>query len=405
MVTLPSIAVGELQRSSRDLDRMRERLELWLATKLPPDAAPVLRSLEGTSANGMSSETLLFDAEWTHDGARCLRRLVARVAPDSADVPVFPSYDLHRQYRAIGLIDQLTTVPVPPVWWSEPDPHALGAPFFVMGRIDGQVPPDVMPYNFGDCWLFDADPADQRRLQDATVAVLAELHAIDRPEERFDFLTHDTPGDTPLRRRVGHTRAWYDFAAAGLGRRSPLIERGFGWLDAHWPAEEGPTVACWGDSRIGNVMYRDFAPVAVLDWEMAALAPCELDVAWLIYGHRIFEDIANSMDLPARRRGRNVRVAHGSYAARPRVLRHLRRPPVRDRVPAHRAPAGPLRRGRRARRHRRPGDEPRAARTHAHGLLLELVGRADAPRAPGRVPDPPGPGVAALRGVERPELL
>jgi aminoglycoside phosphotransferase (APT) family kinase protein len=38
--------------------------------------------------------------------------------------------------------------------------------------------------------------------------------------------------------------------------------------------------------------------VAVLDWEMAALGPRELDVAWLIYGHRIFEDIAGSMDLP-----------------------------------------------------------------------------------------------------------
>jgi aminoglycoside phosphotransferase (APT) family kinase protein len=184
------------------------------------------------------------------------------------------------------------------VWWSEPDPGPLGAPFFVMGRVDGQVPPDVMPYNFGDSWLFGAGHADRRRLQDATVAVLAELHAIDRPEERFDFLTHDAPGDTPLRRRVGHTRAWYDFAAAGLGRRSPLIERCFAWLEAHWPTEEGTTVTCWGDSRIGNVMYRDFAPVAVLDWEMAALGPCELDVAWLIYGHRIFEDIAGSMGLP-----------------------------------------------------------------------------------------------------------
>ena len=34
----------------------------------------------------------------------------------------------------------------------------------------------------------------------------------------------------------------------------------------------------WGDSRIGNVMYRDFAPVAVLDWEMAPLGPRELDL-------------------------------------------------------------------------------------------------------------------------------
>jgi len=298
VVTLPSIAVEELQRSSRDLDRVRLRLEAWLATKLDPGAAPVIRSLEGTSANGMSSETLLFDAEWNDDGARRSQRLVARVAPDPGDVPVFPSYDLDRQYRAIRLVDELTTVPVPRVWWSEPDAGPLGAPFFVMGRVDGQVPPDVMPYNFGDSWLFDADPADQHRLQDATVGVLAELHAIDRAEERFDFLTPDAPGDTPLRRRVGHTRAWYDFAVAGLGRRSPLIERGFAWLDDRWPADEGATVVCWGDSRIGNVMYRDFAPVAVLDWEMAALAPRELDVAWLIYGHRIFEDIAHSMDLP-----------------------------------------------------------------------------------------------------------
>jgi aminoglycoside phosphotransferase (APT) family kinase protein len=298
VVTLPSIAVEELQRSSRDLEALRPRLEGWLATKLAPGATPVIRSLEGTSANGMSSETVLFDAEWTDDGARRTERLVARVAPDPADVPVFPSYDLDRQYRAIRLVDQLTTVPVPRVWWSEPDAGPLGAPFFVMARVEGEVPPDVMPYNFGDSWLFDADTSDQRRLQDATVAVLAELHAVDRARERFDFLTPDAPGDTPLRRRVGHTRAWYDFAAAGLGRPSPLIERGFAWLDAHWPADEGATVACWGDSRIGNVMYRDFTPVAVLDWEMAALGPRELDVAWLVYGHRIFEDIAGAMALP-----------------------------------------------------------------------------------------------------------
>ena len=54
----------------------------------------------------------------------------------------------------------------------------------------------------------------------------------------------------------------------------------------------------WGDSRIGNVMYRDFEPVAVLDWEMAGLATREVDLAWLIFIHRFFEDIATSMDLP-----------------------------------------------------------------------------------------------------------
>ena len=33
----------------------------------------------------------------------------------------------------------------------------------------------------------------------------------------------------------------------------------------------------WGDARIGNVLYDDFRPVAVLDWEMATLGPREMD--------------------------------------------------------------------------------------------------------------------------------
>ena len=52
----------------------------------------------------------------------------------------------------------------------------------------------------------------------------------------------------------------------------PLIERTFAALDKTRP-HEGPTVLNWGDSRIGNMMFHDFAPVAVLDWEMAALGP------------------------------------------------------------------------------------------------------------------------------------
>ena len=287
----------EMQRSSRDPNQLRDRLAGWLAARLPDGASPAIPELEATSANGMSSDTVLFRATWQEGGAAKDVRLVARIAPDGADVPVFPTYDLERQFRAIRLVGERSRVPVPEVWWSEPDTAALGAPFFVLERVDGQVPPDVMPYNFGDSWLFDADPADQRRLQDTTLEVLAELHALDTPEETFGFLAFDEPGDTPLRRHVAHARAWYDFAVAH-GPRSELIEAAFDWLDDHWPDDEGPTVVSWGDSRIGNVMYRDFRPVAVLDWEMAGLGPRELDVAWLLYAHRVFEDIAGTYGFP-----------------------------------------------------------------------------------------------------------
>src|SRR5437762_12432457 len=129
-----------------------------------------------------------------------------------------------------------------------------------------------MPYNFGDSWLFYATPQQQRTLQDSTVEVLANLHAIESAPERFAFLDYDRSlGDSPLRRRVANAKDWYEYAREG--HRSDVVERLFTWLDGHMPTDEGPTVVSWGDSRIGNVMYKDFRPSAVLDWEMACLGP------------------------------------------------------------------------------------------------------------------------------------
>ena len=164
-----------------------------------------------------------------------------------------------------------------------------------MDRVDGRVPPDVMPYNMGS-WLMDADLADQRRLEEASVAVLAALHAIDVASVDVGFLELDVPGESALRRHVQNQRHYYDWMRGE--RRHPLIEQTFDWLEAHWPEEEGAPVISWGDSRIGNMLYDGFTPVAVLDWEMAAIAPREVDVAWMIFIHVFFEDIAQMAGLP-----------------------------------------------------------------------------------------------------------
>lgn len=288
---------SDLQRSSRDLDAVRAGLRRALAAHLPDGADHDVGELTGTSATGMSSETLLFEATWVEAAGSRREELVARVAPDPADIPVFPGYDMAGQFQTIATVAELTDVPVPPPWWCEPDPAVIGSPFFVMGRVAGEVPPDVMPYNFGESWLFHAARDDQRRLQDATVGVLAELHAIPEPERRFRPLMGDHPGDTSLRRHVASRWAWYQFAARDAGR-SDLVEKGFAWLEGHWPAHESAVVFNWGDSRIGNVLYRDFHPAAVLDWEMAGLGPRETDLAWLLYAHRMFEDMAAQYGFP-----------------------------------------------------------------------------------------------------------
>jgi len=284
-----------MQVSSRDPEELGPRLEAWLRTKLPAGSEPSVTNLKGTSATGMSSDTVLFHAQWHEGSHRHSERLVARIAPDDADAPVFPNYDLAKQFKVISLVGELTDVPVPKMFWSEDDPAVFGMPFFVMACVEGEPPPDVMPYNFGDSWLYNADRGDQRRLQDATVHVLAKLHAIDHPEERFSFLAFRNAGGTALRRHVAHAKAWYDFALTD-GLKSPLTEAAFNWLDAHWP-DESATVLSWGDSRIGNVLYRDFEPTAVLDWEMAGLGPRELDIAWLIHAHEVFEFLATSMGM------------------------------------------------------------------------------------------------------------
>jgi len=274
----------QLRTSTRDLRELQTRLAAWLSDRLGAPAE--VHDLARPEANGMSSETLFFTA--VSGGGR--RRCVARLAPAPEAVPVFPAYDLGTQFAVMRLARRKAGIPAPEPLWYEPDPAPLGTPFFVMEREDGEVPADVLPYTF-EGWLLEAAARERRRLQEATVAVVAALHqARFAPEELAGL------GPGGLRAHVEAQRAYYAWAHAGL--RVPLLERAFDWLEAHWPDDPGGDVLCWGDARIGNVMYRDFTPVAVLDWEMAAVGPRELDLAWLIFLHRFFQDIAEGAGLP-----------------------------------------------------------------------------------------------------------
>jgi aminoglycoside phosphotransferase (APT) family kinase protein len=241
----------------------------WLATVLPAGAAPEVTVESGVDSNGMSSETIILTARWREDGQPLEQKLVARVAPTVEDVQVFPTYRLDHQFEVIRTVGELTDVPVPRVRWLERTGDVLGTPFFLMDYVDGEVPPDVMPYTFGNNWFADAPAERQRELQDATVGVLAALHSIPDPEKTFAYLSEVQQGDTALRGQFNWLRSWYDFAMPDIGR-SPLLERSFEWLEDNWPDEVAAhePVLLWGDSRVGNVLYRDFQPVAVLDWEM-----------------------------------------------------------------------------------------------------------------------------------------
>ncbi|MGA4545441.1 phosphotransferase family protein [Uniformispora flossi] len=285
-----SDAPARPQVSTRDLAEVHDRLVDWLATRLPDGADPQVSELSIPSTNGMSSETLLFDAAWTEEGETRTERCVVRMRPALDAKPVFPTYDLDKQYRVMSLVGERCGIPVPKLLWNEPGEDALGAPFFVMRRADGSAPPDVMPYTI-DSWLLKADPADRARLQEASVAIIAAIHEIEHTAEDIAFLQFDQPGDTALRRHLNDLKAYYDWGMEG--HPVPLLDRAFTWLEDNFPADAGPDVISWGDARIGNILYVDFTPTAVLDWEMAAVGPRELDLAWLVFIHDFFQDIAS----------------------------------------------------------------------------------------------------------------
>lgn len=171
MANEPAIgAIDRLQRSSRDVTTLPAVISRWLSSVLPGGAAPEVTVESGVDSTGMSSETIILTARWQQDGRSIQQKLVARVAPAAEDVPVFPTYRLDHQFEVIRLVGELTDVPVPRVRWIETTGDVLGTPFFLMDYVEGVVPPDVMPYTFGDNWFADAPAERQRQLQDATVA-------------------------------------------------------------------------------------------------------------------------------------------------------------------------------------------------------------------------------------------
>ncbi len=286
---------GRPRTSTRNPEALRGRLARWLGRALGPDSHPSVSIGEGPASTGMSSETILLDASWREGGVDRVGAYVVRLPPAPDAYPVFPHYDFARQVRAMRLVRERSAVPVPRIAWYEPDPAALGAPFFVMERVEGLVPPDVMPYVF-ESWLSKAPTADQARLQRNAVRILVGVHGVRATGEELAFLEFDQPGDTALRRHFSDQKAYYAWLRAGRG--FDLIERMFAWLEARWPTHASGATLCWGDARIGNVLWRDFEPAAVLDWESVALAPREVDLGWLIFFHRYFQDYADQAQLP-----------------------------------------------------------------------------------------------------------
>ena len=260
----------------RDPEVTRTQLQNWLAERLSPADDVAVSAVQTPASNGFSAETLMFDASWrAPEGGQHNERLVAKVAPTGFQI--FPEPRFAEQFRLLSML-AATSLPVPAVHWHEPDPAVLGAPFYVMSRVDGDVPTDMPPYHTGG-WVTEVSPAERESIWWSGVRILTQVHALDVADLGLDFVDQVGYGPTGLRQRLAYYEHYLDWAYTGS---VPVAQAALAWLHEHRPAENAEPVLLWGDARIGNIIYLDGQPAAVLDWEMATLGQPEEDLAWFL---------------------------------------------------------------------------------------------------------------------------
>jgi aminoglycoside phosphotransferase (APT) family kinase protein len=228
--------------------------------------------LEFLKANGLKAPSAL-DAAPLGDGHSnvtfSLSTGVVLRRPPRGPLP--PSaHDVLREARLLRALER-TPVRVPRVLAVCEDPAFIGAPFYIMERVEGVVVTDSLPEPLDN-------PQQRGRIADQLIEALVELHAVDWRTVGLEGFGKPTGYlERQLRRFSGlweHNRT----------RDLPEVERIYEWLAAHLP-ESPPATIVHGDYRLGNTMLAKDAPgrlVAIFDWEMATIGDPLADLGYLM---------------------------------------------------------------------------------------------------------------------------
>ncbi|HZV74847.1 MAG TPA: phosphotransferase family protein [Conexibacter sp.] len=202
--------------------------------------------------------------------------------------PLPPSaHDVLREALLLRAVEH-ADVRTPRVLATCEDPAVIGAPFYVMERVAGnvittQVPPAL-------------DTLEQRaRIADELIDALVEVHAVDWRACGLEGYGKPTGYLERQLRRFGGL--WEHNKTREIAR----LDRVTAWLAANCPAS-GPATIVHGDYRLGNVMLGAGAParlVAIFDWELATIGDPLADVGYLTATYAQPDDPQNIFTLGA----------------------------------------------------------------------------------------------------------
>jgi aminoglycoside phosphotransferase (APT) family kinase protein len=276
----------------RDPVATRAALSDWLATQTGAADVEVGEvSIPGLS--GFSNETLLFEATWDDGSGPATHGLVIRVEPSGHTV--FPSTAFDTQVEVMQALGDEGSVPVPRILGFEQDTSYLGDRFVAMWRVDGEVPPDAPSYH-QEGWFPALTDEQRATVWNSGLDTMGRIHRVDREGLGLRAIVPRTPAEQLV---LDHD--YVDFAAEG--HPYPVVEEAFERLEASVPPAVEPAL-CWGDSRIGNMIFGpDLQVAAVLDWEMVTAGDPVQDLAWYLLldrHHHEAYDMPRSPGMPDR---------------------------------------------------------------------------------------------------------
>jgi aminoglycoside phosphotransferase (APT) family kinase protein/putative sterol carrier protein len=259
------------------MEEMQSALTAWLEKKLPA-AKNVSISEPETPGMGLSSETYLFDMNWEESGKEKSKGVVLRAAPRGQGV--FPEYELGYQFRIMQILEG-TNVPVAKMLWLEEAPSVIGAPFFLMEKLDGDVPQDYPSYH-GSGMYFEATPEQRTKMWWGTLQAIVDIHKLDWKALGLSFVGVPRNHADAVDRQLAYWERFLNWIKDASEESHPIMEAALAWLKEN-RCEPQRLTLCWGDARIGNTLYSrpDRDVLAVMDWEMAFIGDPAADLAWV----------------------------------------------------------------------------------------------------------------------------
>jgi aminoglycoside phosphotransferase (APT) family kinase protein len=287
-------------KAVQDPEVYRESLDAWLKRQQPEFDGLHVHDVDMPRATGFSNETVFFSATGKittgeHAGQTSTHRYVARIEPP--DGGLFPvqtracDVSVEAQHRIMNAVAETGVVPIPKLLPFESDTSVLGRPFFVMEFVPGVVPADVPRYSQAGFLVDEATPQERTRMVEGGVEVLAALAGIDWRRAGLDWLDVRGKGRPTFGDQLELYRSYVTRELAG--RDHDVLYRGLDWLEANAPsASDAPMGMSWGDSRLGNIIWKDYRCVAVVDWEAVSLCPPEADIGWwVMFDRQSFDDL------------------------------------------------------------------------------------------------------------------